>query len=612
MDLFQNYNVTLDQLKFDKCIAYSNGGAMYINVHNTGTLTMTGINIFQECEAKNGSAIWISLQNNQAVHTITGTIQINSCISTANGGGIYFYNPNGGTFNLSPSGSSNIFNLCTTQNIAGGFYSEVSQSGQLNINNTVFQDCLAQTGGGGGLYSSLSDSQLSVTNSQFIRCTTYQGGCAGAIRLSQAAESSISITSTSFTDCKTFSNPSLPSYGWGGAIYLRTFVTADQLTLSNFQMTQLSFSGCQSCVGIGNNIHIRSPNTLSFGQKIKDSSLLTVNNVNDLYTSFNYAYDYMGINNDNSDGNGGSTNPNHHDPLFEQCFTSVVPNPSYIDATNGLNLKYCGGQVIKCNTITYAIERNNIPPTGSAPSKNTKFDLILITIPSSDNNLQFILPTTYYNYITIQSNGYVFGGTGYTKYKIPSTSNSNSLFKVTDVGRLSLLGLLFENLAAASTSPLISIQSSGSSVDCFTTISCEFAHFGSQNLAHSIISVNGGKISVQMTTFNNYKFGGINTVFVIQSGSTISSIVDLVQVAFTDITQSGTGNGAAINSVLNSGSSLKTSVSSMFTRCKSTNGLGGAIYSTLSGGQIELNQTQFISCESKSGGAVYSTISGTG
>jgi hypothetical protein len=39
--------------------------------------------------------------------------------------------------------------------------------------------------------------------------------------------------------------------------------------------------------------------------------------VNDLYTSFNYAYDYMGINNDNSDGIGGSTNPNHHDPLFE-------------------------------------------------------------------------------------------------------------------------------------------------------------------------------------------------------------------------------------------------------------------------------------------------------
>ncbi|KAA6323435.1 MAG: hypothetical protein EZS28_054316, partial [Streblomastix strix] len=107
-------------------------------------------------------------------------------------------------------------------------------------------------------------------------------------------------------------------------------------------MTQLSFSGCQSCVGIGNNIHIRSPDTLSFGQKIKTSSLLTVNNVNDLYTSPYYAYDYMGINNDNSDGIGGTTNPTHHDPLFEQYFTSVVPNPSYIDATNGLNIKYCG------------------------------------------------------------------------------------------------------------------------------------------------------------------------------------------------------------------------------------------------------------------------------
>ncbi|KAA6331135.1 MAG: hypothetical protein EZS28_053420, partial [Streblomastix strix] len=95
-------------------------------------------------------------------------------------------------------------------------------------------------------------------------------------------------------------------------------------------------------------------------------------------------------------------------------------------------------------------------------------------------------------------------------------------------------------------------------------------------------------------------------------GSTISSIVELEQVAFTDITQSGTGNGAAINSVLNSGNSLKVSVSSTFLRCKSTNGLGGAIYSTLSGGQIELNQITFSSCESKSGGAIYSTISGTG
>ncbi|KAA6371139.1 MAG: hypothetical protein EZS28_033334, partial [Streblomastix strix] len=92
----------------------------------------------------------------------------------------------------------------------------------------------------------------------------------------------------------------------------------------------------------------------------------------------------------------------------------------------------------------------------------------------------------------------------------------------------------------------------------------------------------------------------------------LSSIAELEQDNFTDITQSGTGSGAAISTVLNSGSSLKISSSSTFTRCKANNGLGGALYSQISDGQIELNKVTFTSCESKTGGAVYSTISGTG
>ncbi|KAA6374474.1 MAG: hypothetical protein EZS28_029999, partial [Streblomastix strix] len=436
IELFNGLDVTLNELTFDKCITYDGGYGggtqMRFDLDAQGTVIFTGTNIFNECKANRGPAMYISLTLSQSSFQLTGTFQIKNCESALQGGGLYISNKCG-TTNLSPTGTQNIFSNCTTQNIAGGIYSEVSSSGQLNIANTVFQDCTAHmydtSQGGGALHCSINDGQISITNSQFTRCQLYQGGCGGAIYFNrQSATSNISLTSTSFTDCKTLYNSSNQTFGWGGAVYLQINVSSGSLTSTSLQMTGLSFSGCESCVGIGNNIHILSSDTQSTGQQIKDSSLITVSGVNDLYTNANYAYDYMGINNNTAAGNVGTTNLDNHAPLFEQLFTLVVPNPSYIDATNGQDIKYCGPLKAKCKKITFAIDRNTAPQTGSAPSMDTKFELILTTTPSSDSNLKISLPTTYHNYITIQSIGYVSGGTGYTKQKISSSSNTNSLF----------------------------------------------------------------------------------------------------------------------------------------------------------------------------------------
>jgi hypothetical protein len=51
----------------------------------------------------------------------------------------------------------------------------------------------------------------------------------------------------------------------------------------------------------------------------------------------------MGINNSIESGTPGTIDITKHNPLFEKLFTSSSPNPSYINANKGKDIKYCGG-----------------------------------------------------------------------------------------------------------------------------------------------------------------------------------------------------------------------------------------------------------------------------
>lgn len=69
-------------------------------------------------------------------------------------------------------------------------------------------------------------------------------------------------------------------------------------------------------------------------------------NISDLYTNLDYSYFYMGIN--DNDVSAGASDLNIHHPLFGAVFTSYVPNPTYIDADNGEDIRFCGTIKNKC------------------------------------------------------------------------------------------------------------------------------------------------------------------------------------------------------------------------------------------------------------------------
>ncbi|KAA6386019.1 MAG: hypothetical protein EZS28_018454, partial [Streblomastix strix] len=73
------------------------------------------------------------------------------------------------------------------------------------------------------------------------------------------------------------------------------------------------------------------------------------------------------------------------------------------------------------------------------------------------------------------------------------------------------------------------------------------------------------------------------------------------------IEQSGSGNGAAINAELKDGSLLVIQESAQFNDCLSEL-YGGAIYSVISGGSVELSGVTFEGCQGINGGGIYSNI----
>jgi hypothetical protein len=96
-------------------------------------------------------------------------------------------------------------------------------------------------------------------------------------------------------------------------------------------MTDLIFTNCDA-ISFGNNLFICSPNTKDTGNKIMDKSstipnpLLSVNDTTNLFTSLEYSYDFMGI--DESDDTDGKESYTKYHPLFGIIFL----DPYYVDS----------------------------------------------------------------------------------------------------------------------------------------------------------------------------------------------------------------------------------------------------------------------------------------
>ncbi|KAA6396677.1 MAG: hypothetical protein EZS28_007792, partial [Streblomastix strix] len=301
-------------------------GQSVIKVNNgAGNVIISGSTFsnIQQSGIGNGSVINAQLQFGSLL-TIKDSSSFMNCISETAGGAIQTV-ISGGELKL--NGIS--FESCNSIN-GGGIYSTISGRGKLTITNQCqFISCSSTAGSGGAIFASLEDeSTLYIDDIIFDGCTCTQPGNGGALSIHQQfSTSKISISDSSFKDCKTIAN-SADIYGWGGAIYLYTQVSSNDLTLSNFMMTELDFTGCASTKNVGDNIHIRSINTPETGLAIAYYTMLTVNDTIDLYTSGNYNSSYMGINNSIEVNNPGTNSLDYHDPLFISDYLLNFKNPT--------------------------------------------------------------------------------------------------------------------------------------------------------------------------------------------------------------------------------------------------------------------------------------------
>ncbi|KAA6388028.1 MAG: hypothetical protein EZS28_016445, partial [Streblomastix strix] len=589
--------VTISNSSFDKCESRL-GGAIYSEIFTGGKLTINGLTNFTQCKADYGGGFFAHIAGRNSLLTLEDGLKFDgNNVDNTYGGGVCIYifdlgqNDNiygedigrgGGLFvgvysgaQLIMSGTC-VFKNCSAVN-GGGIFSEIIHGGQINIKNQcIFSECKTSDSGG-GIYSDMyNEGTVNIEDAIFDSCTCTQPGNGGGIALIHKPSSIILITNSSFINCKTVTNSSNSSYGWGGAIFIQTEITAENLNTSNFLLKNLIFIGCSAVNTIGNNLHILSIDTYATGEAIKNRNLLTVidllnppNILSDLYTSPSYAYDYMGINQSIETSNWGTINLYFHNPLFEQSFTSNVPNPTYIDSINGKDIKYCGTLQSICKTMKYSIERNPTPFSEIPPS-DTNYSIIMTTNTELDTNILINSTTLFNRNIIIQSDGYSpeAEDDSYIKRLISSFLFSTSLFTISETGHLSLLGLHFDNLNKISTvsTPLISLSTDTSDNPQLQIDDCLFEQNTDVQIYHSLIEINGY------------------------------------------------GNGAALNAQLNGTSKLTIKDGCSFTGCQST-GSGGAIYAVLNYGTVGgifiegTSKTSFSSCStSDQGGAIYLDI----
>ncbi|KAA6394759.1 MAG: hypothetical protein EZS28_009714 [Streblomastix strix] len=590
-------------MTFKNCSSNQNGGGFYAKCNGTESQTlMTGKLEFEKCTSQSGGGIYVLCRAYAII--VVNQLSFKDCSSSGQGGGLYVYSfvsqfnitgqssflncksqIGGGCYQDIQGGnvyfnSNNqfLFDNCSALQ-GGGIYSKVYTNGTISQNSISINDCAAETGG--GIYSDMyNEGTVNIEDSTFNSCTCTQPGNGGALALIQDLDSIISITNSSFINCKTILNSSDSSYGWGGAIFIQTSITAENLNIQNFLLKDLSFIGCEAVNTIGNNIHIQSIDTSATGEAIKKINLLTVkyllnppNIISDLYTSPSYAYDYMGIN--QSIGNGATINAQIgsesqlliKDSEFIQCKGSNYGGAIYLNINNEGQVTISNSTFSQCEAFNGGAIYTQIFSAGN------------LTIDGQSNFTE--CKTTSY------------GGGIYA-----NISGANSLLTLDD-------GVKFESCLS-----LYAIGGGGIFIDIQDKATCII----NKVLFKVCTAITGGGAYVNGSTQMNQKFNGTQFISCeagYQGGGMHSrvfenSIQELIKVIFENCQSSNGGGGIYVD--ISSGSQLLISETCLFKNCSSIL-YGGGCYSICQnyGSQIQINgQIQFDNCSSnRSGGGIF-------
>ncbi|KAA6382839.1 MAG: hypothetical protein EZS28_021634 [Streblomastix strix] len=518
------------------------------------------------------------------------------------------------------------FKNCSCNFIGGGIFFNL-EGGQFLIKDYCkFTECQSSQSGG-GISSNLYGGTLNIEDATFDRCTGTQPGNGGALSLNQGVSSIIIITNSSFINCKTISNSSNQRYGWGGAIFIQTSVTAENLNETNFLMSELTFTGCSAVNSIGNNLHIRSENTYNTGIVIVARQLFTVKDTLNLYTSPEYSNDYMGI--DESKVKDGTIIDNH-EPLFLAGELGFITQEYYIRSTNSLDENDCSS-TSPCKQINYILSI-------SLPEGFIKgLPVVIITLlsdTSDQNNINLNSQTTLNNIITIQSDGYSPEAEQdiYIKKSILSSSFSTSLFTITDSGNGAAISAELKSGSLLLIDSCQFIQCEGHLIsggaiyldinnEGQTTISnssfnqCESRSGGG---IFALIQTGGkqtidGKCNFRQCSCNLYYGGGIyanisglNSSLILEDGLIFENCI------CDDIYYSSGGGGGIYANCAYLGSYIRIIGDLEFENCTSGSEGGGIRIQTYDYGISEVDKISFKDCSSGSGGGVLALISNNG
>ncbi|KAA6378928.1 MAG: hypothetical protein EZS28_025545, partial [Streblomastix strix] len=208
-NIYVDSEVILDDLIFNKCKAYEDGGGLYERFSGGGTITMNGVNQFKNCEAGRfggGFSHWTPSESYETI--INDEIQFDNCSAGAHSGGMYVQCLKLGQF----SANKITIKDCHSDMI-GGLYIDIQAQFTVSINEISIEKCSARICS--GIYISIiSKGTLSIIGAMSIyKCNSTESGSGCNITNSGGIVNLIGTTESQifFNKCKTQFN--------GGGIY---------------------------------------------------------------------------------------------------------------------------------------------------------------------------------------------------------------------------------------------------------------------------------------------------------------------------------------------------------------------------------------------------------
>ncbi|KAA6366854.1 MAG: hypothetical protein EZS28_037619, partial [Streblomastix strix] len=471
------------------------------------------------------------------------------------------------------------------QENGGGIYAQIEGPSIFTIDQQCqFQQCNSSEGNGGGIYIDqiTQDSFIQILNSSFDRCN--------AINEFQESERKV-FGSALFINLRNWTTHQIGKIDVSGAKYINCSAdTGDRgLFIVSFSLLDLCRYG--------------NPR----GQLIRSDGYIDEVSDKKLLMGYFGPQDSFDYGESDSEFNDRIVTLEPIWRVFDTEWQWYVSNMD--DAETNIA---CGFQDYPCETIKIVLSKD--PSYYTEYEYDYDYDYATIVLLSDDmiESPIFINSSTSLNNKVIIKSQY--GGEEIPPeiiYKISFDEQEDTSITVNENGaKLELQYLQFSYLRNTNY-PLIYLTGNSDLESGYASLIIEGCIFeqgvNMQPLDRSLFQLSGGIASLNKVTIQNCDFShGNNLINYYSDESDDQSSkcqLSIIETSIFNISQQGNSGGAVITGTINNGSSIDIKEQSIFQDC-STGGNGAVLQVELIGGQLSIQQTQFIRCIARNGGGI--------